>query len=94
MASKKRRARMPRKVSRRRRNNNSNRWDITKQPRLFKTAESRTLQEFLIASIIGGITGGLGFAIGNSLLKWATEETNKVVPLPESFLASVRNNYK
>lgn len=84
MAKRRRRARMPRKVSRKKK------WDITKQPRLFKTAESRTLEEFLIASIIGGITGGLGFAIGNSLLKWITEETHKVVPLPESFVSSVR----
>ena len=65
-------------------------YDIRRQRGLFKTAESRTLEEFLIASIVGGITGGVGFAIGNAIFKWLSEEANKTIPLPETFMAQVR----
>ena len=82
-------ARTSRKVRGRKRKG-KNPWAITRQQRLFKTAESKTLEEFFIASIIGGITGGLGFALGNAIFKWFLEETNKVVPLPEALQAQIK----
>jgi hypothetical protein len=79
MAKRSRRARkIKRKVS-----------SIRKQQAFFKTGEAKTIEQFLIASIITGTFMGIGTVLGNVLGKYLVKEVDKTIPLPQALHATI-----
>jgi F0F1-type ATP synthase assembly protein I len=68
---------------------NKKRKSIRHQESFFKTSEARTIEQFLIASIITGTFMGIGTVLGNVLGKYLLKEVEKTVPLPESMHAAI-----
>lgn len=70
-----------------RRTRSKKKYNLRGQTSFFKAQDARTLEQFIVASILGGICGGLGFAIGNTIFKYFIKETERVIPLPETLSA-------
>ena len=62
---------------------------IRKQTSFFKQSEAKTIDQFLIASIITGAFMGAGTVLGNVLTKYLLDEVGKTVPLPQSLHAAI-----
>ena len=56
----------------------------------FKQSEARTIDQFLIASLITGAFMGMGTVLGNVLAKYILGEVEKTIPLPESMHAAIQ----
>lgn len=63
--------------------------NIRRKTSYFKPGDARTIEEFLIASIISGAFIGIGSVIGSVLGKYLVKEFDKTIPLPESLHATI-----
>lgn len=75
-------------AKKRKRKNPVNR--IRRNPSFFRASESRTIEEYLFATVLTGVFTGLGVVAGNILAKYLFREVKDTVPLPESLHAVIQ----
>lgn len=56
----------------------------------FKPGESKTIEQFLVASMVQGAFTAAGAVIGTILAKYLLNEVGKTVPLPQSLYGAIK----
>lgn len=64
--------------------------NVRRHTGFFKPGESKTLEQFLVASMIQGAFTAAGAVIGTILARYLLKEVEKTIPLPAALYGAIR----